>query len=51
MNTETAVRRAMGTLRLSRRSFRGACSAKGYGKKAAHKAERRVSKALTREGV
>jgi hypothetical protein len=46
MNVETAIRGACKTLRLARRSFRGSCSANGRGKKFAHKAERRVGRAL-----
>ncbi len=46
MNVDTAIRGACKTLRFARRSFRGACSAKGRGKKFAHKAERRVGRAL-----
>lgn len=41
----TNVRRARTAVRHSRRSYR-AISAKGFGKKIAHKAERRLSKAL-----
>jgi len=46
MNVDTAIRGACKTLRFARRSFRGASSAKGRGKKFAHKAERRVGRAL-----
>jgi len=49
MNTDTAIRSALKTLRLARRSFRGACCPKGFGKRAAAKAERRLGRALTRE--
>jgi hypothetical protein len=49
MNLNTAIRSAGKTLRLARRSFRGACCAKGRGKRAASKAERRYGRALARE--
>lgn len=47
MNAHT-VRAAEKTLRLARRSFRGSNCSKGKGKVAAHKAERRLGKALAR---
>ncbi len=47
MNAEHNIRRAMKTARLNRRAYGSSC--KGLGKKAAHKSERRVNKALTRE--
>lgn len=49
MNISTAVRSAQKTLRLARRSWKGTCCAKGRGKKHAHKADRRLGKALARE--
>jgi hypothetical protein len=50
MNNVKSVNRALNTLRLARRSFRGANCPKGKGKIAAHRAERRLGKALSREG-
>lgn len=44
------VRAALKTARLARRSWRGAMCPKGFGKRAAGKADRRVSKALCRAG-
>lgn len=49
MNLSTHIRRAMETARLARRSHKGANSPKGFGKKMAHKADRRVGRALSRE--
>jgi hypothetical protein len=44
-----AVNAAEKTLRMVRRSFKGSNSAKGKGKKVAHKAERRVGRAMARD--
>lgn len=46
MNASHNIRRAMKTARMNRRAYGSSC--KGSGKKAAHKAERRVDKALSR---
>jgi hypothetical protein len=51
MNTETNIRGAMKTARFARRSWKGSNSVKGYGKKHARKADRRVSRALCQEVV
>lgn len=45
----TAVRKAAKIARFARRSFKGGNSSKGFGKVIAHRAERRLSKALARE--
>jgi hypothetical protein len=49
MNASTNVRAALAKVRLTRRSWRGLCCPKGNGKKLAHKADRRLGKALARE--
>jgi len=47
MNIANNVRRAMKAARMNRRAY--GSSSKGSGKKVAHRAERRVAKALARE--
>lgn len=49
MNANTAIRAAQKTARLARRSWKGPMTCKGNGKKLAHKADRRLGKALARE--